>query len=124
MKSTEFNPDGNLTIVQLLAWMDGGSVTLDTEDESSNSFTIEFTQHAFLRVDVNSLIPGSIFINRELVEVRSTLEHKIINALKSAKFKQEEHNEPDSLEMGLLWECIHFTESEDYVALAKKFNRI
>jgi hypothetical protein len=124
MKNTEFNLSAPLTITQLFAWMDGGSTTLTAKDENGNNFTIEFIQKMFPVVNENGRIPGSILINDQLVDIRSTLERSIITALKSARFEEEGYNAPDSPEMQLVWDWIDFTESEDYVAMAKKFNRI
>lgn len=124
MKNTEFNMSAPLTIITLVAWMDGGSTTLTIKDADGNNFIVEFTQRMLPDVNKKGRIPGSILINNQLVTVRSPLEYKIITALKSAKFDQEADNAHNSPAMQLLWDWINFTESEDYVAMAKKFSRV
>jgi len=115
-----FEPKSKLTINSLLAWMDGGTITLLATDDYSNEFKIEFTQTMFLEKRKREFYPGSLIINEKIVAVRSDLEARIILAIRNAAFSPK----IDDLDKSLITECLEFVLSDNYVTITKKFNRI
>ncbi len=109
-------------------WMDGGTVTLKIKKDNSIFYEIDFVQKVILdkgkREIENSLIPGSLLLNRKEVGIRSLLEKEILSEIKVAKFGTKiSESEKDSLNRIIL-EAIKFVESEDYLIVAQKVGRI
>jgi hypothetical protein len=109
-------------------WMDGGTVTLKIKKDNSIFHEIDFVQKVILdngkREIENSLIPGSLLLNRKEVGIRSLLEKEILSEIKIAKFGTKiSESEKDSLNRIIL-EAIKFVESEDYLIVAQKVGRI
>ncbi|QOG01869.1 hypothetical protein [Flavobacterium sp. MDT1-60] len=107
-------------------WMDGGTVTLKMKKDNSIFYEIDFVQKVILdkgkREIENSLIPGSLLLNRK--EVGILLEKEILSEIKAAKFGTKiSKSEKDSLSRIIL-EAIKFVESEDYLIVAQKVGRI
>ncbi|MDQ6469259.1 hypothetical protein RB619_01300 [Flavobacterium sp. LHD-80] len=109
-------------------WMDGGTVTLKMKKDNSIFYEIDFVQKVILekskRQIENSLVPGSLLLNRKEVEIRSSLEKEILSEIKAAKFGTNiSQSEIDALNRIIL-EAINFVESEDYITVARKVGRI
>ena len=109
-------------------WMDGGTLTLKMKKDNSIFYEIDFVQKVILdkgkREIENSLIPGSLLLNRKEVGIRSSLEKQILSEIKAAKFGAKiSKSEKDSLNRIIL-EAIKFVESEDYLIVAQKVGRI
>lgn len=109
-------------------WMDGGTVTLKMKKDNSIFYEIDFVQKVILdkgkREIENSLIPGSLLLNRKEVEIRSSLEKEILSEIKVVKFGTKiSKSEEDSLKRIIL-QAVEFVESEDYITVAQKVGRI
>jgi hypothetical protein len=119
-----FNPTGQLTIEDVHAWMDGGSVTLVTRDRDSNQFEIEFVQKAFLKKQDNLPYPGSLLLDKQEIEIRSELESKIISSVKTADWGQKIIEKEKKLLRQMITDCVDFITSDKYIEVSKKVGRI
>ncbi|MBI3218795.1 MAG: hypothetical protein HYZ44_04730 [Bacteroidetes bacterium] len=119
-----FNPTGQLTIEDVLSWMDGGSVTLFTRDKALNHFEIEFVQKVSLVKRDNLPYPGSLLLNKREVEIRSELESKIIATIKSADWGQKIDRKERPLLEQMVKECVDFTTSDKFIEVARKVGRL
>jgi hypothetical protein len=119
-----FNPKGHLTIEDVQAWMDGGTVTLITRDKELNNFEIEFVQKMSLVKRDTLPYPGSLLLGGKEVEIRSELESKIISAIKTADWGQKIVEKEKSLLRQMITECVDFITSDKYIEVSKKFGRI
>lgn len=115
--------NGKATIVDLYAFMDGGTVLvkLDTVDE--NKIEIRFNQKVDLRVYERNVNPAALLLNNNLVAVRSDLEKVILTAIKNAKFA-DTVSDLDRAFKECLDESINYVESEQYVVTSKALGRI
>jgi hypothetical protein len=101
-----------LEILDLLAWMDGGSITLQCRNREGIRIEIWIQQHMILEKSPYVKLPGRIYINDLLVKRRSPLEQSILEELK--------RNIPitkNQLDKRILIETIDFIESEKYMKL-------
>jgi hypothetical protein len=124
MKDRFFNPKGQLTIEDVHAWMDGGTVTLITKDAESNNFEIEFVQKVVFEDQYDSPKPGSLLLDKKEVEIRSELESKIITGVKNADWGTKIIESEKPLLGQMISECIEFVISVKYIEVAKKVGRI
>jgi len=83
----DFN--SKIEIEELIAWMDGGTVTLKCRNKLNQKFEIEFVQNVFWELHESLKIPGRIYLDKKLVAQRSDLETKIIMALKMSHLKSK-----------------------------------
>lgn len=104
----DFN--SKIEIEELLAWMDGGSITLKCRNNLNQEFEIEFVQNVSWNLYESLNIPGRIYLDKKLIEQRSDLETKIVNALKTAELKSK-----DSLDQKILKEKLDYVNSESYL---------
>ncbi len=79
-----------ITIEDVGAWMDGGSVTLVCRNVVGQTFEVFFVQNVSWEVYEGDLLPGRLYLDSELVEQRSLLEGQIIEGLNKATFKKPE----------------------------------
>ena len=124
MRDTFFSPKGKLTIEDIHAWMDGGSVTLVTKDADSNNFEIEFVQKVFLDKRNGLHYPGSLLLDKNEVEIRSALESKILSAVKDSGWGSKIIEKEKGLLRQMISECIDFVTSDKYIEVARKVGRI
>lgn len=111
------NTAGQAEIIDLYAWMDGGTVTVKLATVDNAPLEIEFVQKADLRVTDINPNPGRLLLNKKIVDMRSALEAKIIYLLKNALYSENpSHDNKDFREC--LEEAIRFVESNDYVLIA------
>lgn len=108
-----------IEIVELIAWMDGGSVTLKCRNNLNQEFEIEFVQNVIWDLYEPLNIPGRIYLDKKLINQRSNLETKIINALKTANLKSK-----DSLEQKILIEKLEYVNSKKYLTDQTRINRV
>ncbi|MBD0405312.1 hypothetical protein [Flammeovirga sp. EKP202] len=113
----DFN--SKIEIEELLAWMDGGSITLKCRDNRNQKFEIEFVQHVVWNVHERQNIPGRVYLDKKLITQRSNLEIQIINALKVAKFHSK-----DALDQNILKEKLDYINSEEYLTDQEKIKRV
>ncbi len=115
----KINEAGQAEILDLYAWMDGGSVTVKLATTDKTPIEIEFVQKADLRVNERNPNPGRLLINNNVVDVRSDLEAEIITVLKKACYS----NDP-SLDNKSFRECLNdaikFVETNEYILIAKQ----
>ena len=119
-----FNPTGQLTIEEVHAWMDGGSVTLLMMDKESKIFEIEFVQKAYLEKRDNLPYPGSLLLDKKEIGIRSALESKIISAINGADWGTKIiENEKGHLRQ-MINDCVDFIMSDKYIQVSKQVGRI
>ena len=104
------------TIIRDLSpWMDGGSITLNCENLAGQKFQIEFHQNMILDFHLGSKIPGRLYLNNTLVEVKSDLEKSIIENLEKGELDYDKTLPDYHLILGLLKEKIDYVNSEQYL---------
>ncbi len=99
--------------------MDGGTVTLVMQDQSSQTCEIEFVQKVSLKRYDHLPRPGSLLINRKEVEVRSELEKEILIAVQGAEWGKGIKEEDKNSFKRIIEDCIDFVKSERYRDLAQ-----
>lgn len=104
-----------ITIQEMAVWMDGGTVTVNCSNEKGESFEVEFVQYMNPSYPDKKAIPGRIYLNHDLVTVRSELETEILEAFDRADFKQVNHSN-----RSILSECLAFVRSDFYLDFANK----
>jgi hypothetical protein len=104
-----------IIVTELMAWMDGGSVTLTCKNAKNEAFNIEFTQNVIWEVPKPSKIPGRIYLNEELIEQRSELENLIIKNLENSTFFERQN-----LDKRILAEKINYVKSDEYLRSTDK----
>lgn len=105
----DFN--SNIIIKELIAWMDGGSVTLVCKNEKSQEFKIHFTQNVNFEIpEGNNELPGRLYLNGDLIEQRSKIERILIDALVNRVVLGV-----GRLEKKLLNEKINYIKSTEYL---------
>jgi len=119
-----FNPKGQLKIIDVHAWMDGGTVTLIVEDAEAKNYEIEFTQKVNLNPLENFPFPGSLLLDKNEVGIRSELETEILTAIKNASFGAKIKENEKGLLKQMIKDCIEFVTSDDYIQIAEKVGRI
>lgn len=110
--------ESKIEIEELLAWMDGGSITLKCRNNLNQEFEIEFVQSVSWDLYESLNIPGRIYLDKKLIPQRSGLETKIVNALKGAEFHSK-----DSLDQKILKEKLDYVNSEEYLADQEKVKK-
>lgn len=121
---SNFNPKGQLTIEDIYIWMDGGTITVIASDMENNKYEIEFVQKVILKKYNNHPIPGSLLLNRQVIETRSEIETRIISSIKNAEWGHQIKKNEKKLYKQMLSECINFIVSDNYLDLARKMGRI
>lgn len=121
---SSFNPAGQLTIEDIILWMDGGSVTLITRDSESESFKIEFVQKVVLKKQEGLPYPGSLLLNENEIEIRSGLETKILAAIKNAIWGPKLVDSKNKLLKQVVNEYLEFVTSDNYIKIAKQVGRM
>lgn len=111
-------------IEEVHCWMDGGSITLKMKKNESLFYDVEFVQKVFLTNQGKSSSPGSLLLNNKEIEIRSELETEILSEIKIAEFGSKILASEKELLKKAISEAIEFTESEDYIKVAKKVGRI
>ena len=105
----DFN--SNIIIKELIAWMDGGSVTLVCKNEKAEEFKIHFTQNVSFEIpEGDNELPGRLYIDSSLIEQRSKTEKIIIDALENRVILGV-----SGLEKKLLNEKINYIKSSAYL---------
>jgi hypothetical protein len=112
------NFESKIEIEELLAWMDGGSITLKCRNNLNQEFEIEFVQNVSWDLYESLNIPGRVYLDKKLITQRSDLETKIVNALKVAKLHSK-----DSLDQKILKEKLDYVNSEKYLTDQEKIKK-
>lgn len=74
-----------LTIRHSAAAADGGTISLGAIDEDGKVHSVVLVQHAFIKLDTPpQAIPGRLYFDGEIVEVRSTTEGVLLELLRNA----------------------------------------
>lgn len=73
-------------IVELWAWMDGGSVTLLCKNAMNQEFKVDFVQNVAWRMLEQNKIPGRLYFDDELITQRSEIEESILANLENADY--------------------------------------
>jgi hypothetical protein len=111
-------------IEDVQCWMDGGSVTLKMSYNETDFFEVEFVQKVSLINRENFSKPGSLLLDGKEVEIRSSLESEIISKIKMAVFGPKIIESEKDLLKKIISESLEFVESENYIEIAKKMERI
>ena len=111
--------ESKIEIEELIAWMDGGSITLKCRNKSNQEFEIEFVQNVSWDVYESQNIPGRIYLNQEVIDQRSNLETKIINGLKNATLTFK-----NSLEQTILKEKLAYVNSAEYLTDQTRIKKV
>ncbi len=100
--------------------MDGGSITLNYTDQSDQIQTIEIVQNVSVEFYKElSKIPGRIYVNNELIDMRSSEEIYVVEQLKNNINCQ--HNK---LDKAILIEKIEWIESNEYLELQPTIKKL
>ncbi|WBO86596.1 hypothetical protein [Hymenobacter yonginensis] len=113
-----------LFLEELLAWMDGGSVTLKLIDSSGRAFNVEFGQTMFLEKQPYGNTPGSFLLNGQDVPIRSDSENTLLKALRNISFKATLPADQQKATNDLIQESLDFVESEEYLRIATLMGRL
>ena len=119
LDNLKINSTGQAEIIDVYAWMDGGTVTVTLSTIDNTPLEVEFAQKADLKLSDINPNPGRLLLNRKVVDIRSDLEVKIINVLKSALYSNNPSHDNKHFRKCLV-EAIDFVETNDYVLLAKQ----
>jgi hypothetical protein len=104
----------SLTIRNSAACGDGGTVALSAIDESNNAHSIVLIQHAFAKFDTPAAaIPGRLYFDGQIVDVRSTSESTLLDLLKNEAKRVGEGERETTLQ-----HIIDRVASVEYVAFA------
>ena len=104
-----------MDIIELHAWMDGGSVTLICTNERNQNFKIVFVQNVSWKIlDIQNL-PGRIYLDDNLVDQRCDTEKLIMKGLENSGFKGL-----DTVEKVILTEKMQYINSQEYLTDATK----
>lgn len=123
LDNIKINAAGRAEIIDLIAWLDGGTVTVKLATVDSSPLDIEFVQKVDLRVTERNPNPGRLLLNKKAVDIRSDLETKILAILKNALIS-EELPIGDKVFKTCLDDAIGFVETNDYILLAKQTSNI
>jgi hypothetical protein len=105
-----------INILEVKAWMDGGTVTIICSNSKGIEFTIEFQQHTILISSPEGKMPGRIYLNKKLVEERSEIEKRILYILKKSIIEGK-----DKL---LIQEKIDYIQSSEYLKNNKEVENL
>ncbi|OWP64459.1 hypothetical protein CDA63_03555 [Hymenobacter amundsenii] len=103
---------------ELIAWMDGGSITLYLLDGNKTEFSVEFCQKMILKEWAGTNIPGSFLLDGQEVSIRSDNEKQLLQALRGMSI-----GHLTSLDKSIIQESIAFVESEEYLRIATLMGR-
>ncbi|EAS19958.1 hypothetical protein BBFL7_02358 [Flavobacteria bacterium BBFL7] len=109
------NFNSKIEIKEILAWMDGGSITLKCKNELDQEFEIEFVQNVSWEVYKDQNVPGRIYLNQKIVTQRSHLETQMINQLRSAEIKSK-----NLLDRKMLDEKLDYVSTDNYLKYQTK----
>jgi hypothetical protein len=115
---------GRLLLDELVAWMDGGSVTLKLIDSNGKGFNVEFCQTMHLQKYPFTNTPGSFLYNDQEVPIRSDSENILLKALRNVRFKETIPVEEQITIKAWIQQLIDFVESEDYLRIAAIMGRL
>jgi hypothetical protein len=115
-----------LTICNSAAAADGGSLALLAVDEHGKEHSVVLVQHAFAKFDTPPhSIPGRLYFDGEIVEVRSTTEGALLELLRNAdvRLNDEERRHgvaggPEEARRATVQAIVDFVASVHYVAFA------
>ena len=115
----KINTNGQAEIIDLYGWMDGGTVTVKLATTDSTVVEIAFVQKANLVISERNPNPGRLLLNKNVVEIRSDLEARIIALLENAIYSDDpSHDNRDFRQC--LKEAIDFVATDTYASLAKQ----
>jgi len=109
---------GRFVVEETDAALDGGSIFLRTRDAEGHPHRVELVQSMFLESQDSARLPGRLYVDGELVAIRSEQERALLEGLREAI------SAPGGMPNGgeFVRELLRCVESERYVALAKRGN--
>lgn len=116
--------NGPLILDELIAWMDGGSVTLRLIDSSGSAFNVEFGQTMLLEKRPYGNTPGSFLLNGQEVPIRSDSENTLLRALRKIQFKEPLPTDQQTATNDLIQQSLDFVESKEYLRIAALMGRL
>jgi len=78
-----------ILITNFAAASDGGSLYFECETTENSKFNLLFTQHAFLDNPDPEMLPGRIYLNQEIIDLKSKEEKMILLGLKDFNVSNE-----------------------------------
>ena len=106
---------GRFVLEEADAALDGGSIFLTIRDRSERQHQIELVQSMFLTSADSARLPGRLYVDGELIAVRSEQERVLLEGLREAMGASAEV--PGGSDF--IRELLGFVESERYAGLAK-----
>ncbi len=116
--------NGPLILDELIAWMDGGSVTLKLIDNSGSAFNVKFGQTMLLEKQPYGNTPGSFLLNGQEVPIRSDSENILLKALRNIRFKDSLPADQQTAINDLIQQSLDFVQSEEYLRIAALMCRL
>ena len=110
--------------------LDGGSILLNVRDEHGRSHEIFLAQNAFLH-STSSMLPGRLYFNKTLVEIRSEDEARLMSLLRESVEPPLEASVPTPLaavdladpDRVYVSRVVHFVESDEYLRIPDQLKR-
>jgi hypothetical protein len=118
LEQLKLNASGRAEILELYAWMDGGTVTVILATIDNSPCEITFTQKMIKEVTRDNPYPGWLLYNKRRVIVRSDFEAKILAILKRAVFSDHASQGAKDFK-SCLKESIRFVKSNAYLKITK-----
>jgi hypothetical protein len=140
-----------LTLQDYAYALDGGTTALIFTDERGEEQTVVLNQHAYIPEPeyFDRGLPGRLYFNEELIEVRSSQEQSLLSLLKSAEVRHFAEDDPSNKPIepspnrlvfgddlneifnqtpeenlhSMLKKVIAFVESDEYVTFAEEVNQ-
>lgn len=78
-----------ILITNYAAAGDGGSLFFECETNQNHKFNLLFTQHAFLDNPDSEMLPGRIYLNQKIIDLKSEDEKMILLGLKNFNISNE-----------------------------------
>ena len=118
--------DKTIIIKEIAIWMDGGSVTVKCQNEIGHTFDIEFVQNVIwdyptisnVTDQLSLKIPGRLYLNDQLIDIRSNLEERIIQSIETA-----DKVILDETELQILDEKVKYIKSDSYLRDQEKLRK-
>jgi len=112
-----------ILIINFAAAGDGGSLFFECETTLNSKFTLLFTQYVFLDDPETEMLPGRIYLNQKLIDLKSEEEKLILNGITRFSITNElkgSDSELDSVLSEAFDRLVNFFNSDTVIEIKKK----